>query len=42
MDNTHDYVEKLHENQKKQAHNRKKGHGTPSEKLSTKQHSKNP
>ncbi|MDO7907527.1 DUF4023 domain-containing protein [Paenibacillus sp. JX-17] len=42
MESTHEYVEKLHDNQKKQERNRKRGKGTPSAKLPTKQHSNNP
>ncbi|MDP1510144.1 DUF4023 family protein [Paenibacillus sp. CMAA1739] len=42
MESTHEYVEKLRENAKKAEHNRKRGKGTPSASLPTKQHSKNP
>ncbi|GER70254.1 hypothetical protein BpJC7_15570 [Weizmannia acidilactici] len=39
MDNTHEYVQKLQEQQKKQEQNKKQqGNGSPSEKLPTKQH----
>ncbi|GER66524.1 DUF4023 family protein [Weizmannia acidilactici] len=39
MDNTHEYVQKLQEQQKKQEQNKKRqGNGSPSEKLPTKQH----
>ncbi|MDF2669079.1 MAG: hypothetical protein K0R67_1385 [Paenibacillus sp.] len=42
MDNTHEYVEKLHENQKKAKKNKEhQGDGNPSKKLSSKQHSTN-
>ncbi|ADM68605.1 MULTISPECIES: DUF4023 family protein [Paenibacillus] len=42
MESTHEYVEKLRENAKKAERNRKRGKGTPSASLPTKQHSKNP
>lgn len=39
MDNTHEFVEKLHETQAKQELNKEHhGKGTPSDKLPTKQH----
>lgn len=42
MDNTHEFVEKLHDTQEKDEKNRKhQGKGTPSDKLPTKQHSTN-
>lgn len=39
MSDTHEYVEKLHENQQKQEKNRKAGKGDVSGKLPNKQHS---
>lgn len=42
MESTHEYVEKLRENAKKAEHNRKRGKGTPSASLPTKQHTNNP
>lgn len=41
MENTHEYVEKLNENQKKADKNRKKGSESSSFKLPNKQHSTN-
>ncbi len=39
MDDTHEFVEKLHDTQKKAARNKEhQGKGTPSQKLPTKQH----
>lgn len=39
MDNTHEFVEKLHDTQEKAARNKKhQGKGAPSQKLATKQH----
>lgn len=38
MENTREYVQKLHENQKKNERNKKQGNGNPSEKLPSKQH----
>ncbi len=39
MDSTHEFVEKLHEKQKKAEQNKKRqGNGSPSEKLPTKRH----
>ncbi|WP_078553185.1 DUF4023 domain-containing protein [Bacillus alkalicellulosilyticus] len=39
MDNTHEFVEQLHDKQKKDEQNRKRqGHGKPSKKLPNKQH----
>jgi hypothetical protein len=42
MESTHEYVEKLRQNEKKAERNRKKGKGTPSANLPTKQHTNNP
>ncbi|WP_340006800.1 DUF4023 domain-containing protein [Paenibacillus sp. FSL K6-0276] len=43
MDDTHAFVEKVHDTQKKAEKNKEHhGKGTPSQKLPTKQHSKNP
>ncbi|MDQ0194095.1 DUF4023 domain-containing protein [Paenibacillus wynnii] len=41
MDNTHEFVEKLHDTQKKAEKNKKHGKGTPNENLPTKQHGTN-
>ncbi|WP_223067315.1 DUF4023 family protein [Paenibacillus caui] len=41
MENTHEYVEKLHENQAKAERNRKRGKGSPNAALPTKQHGTN-
>lgn len=39
MDNTHEFVEKLHDTQAKEARNKEhQGKGTPSEKLPNKKH----
>ncbi|UFT99333.1 DUF4023 domain-containing protein [Radiobacillus kanasensis] len=39
MDNTHDFVEKMNENQRKAKKNKKnQGNGRPSNKLPSKQH----
>ncbi len=39
MDNTHEYVEKLHKNQKKAEQNKKRqGNGSPDEKLPNNRH----
>lgn len=43
MESTEQFLEKLHETQAKDEKNRERqGKGTPSAKLPTKQHSKNP
>jgi hypothetical protein len=39
MDDTHQYVEKLHDTQKKAEKNKHRGQGSPEAKLSNKQHS---
>ncbi|MGE8204832.1 DUF4023 family protein [Heyndrickxia sp. NPDC080065] len=41
MENTHDFVEKLHNDQEKAEQNRKRGKGSPGKKLPTKQHGTN-
>ncbi|NHN32383.1 DUF4023 domain-containing protein [Paenibacillus agricola] len=42
MDSTHEFVEKLHDTQKKAEANKKhQGKGTPSDKLPNKQHTTN-
>jgi hypothetical protein len=42
MENTHDFVENVHDKQKKDKLNKKhQGKGTPADKLSNKQHSTN-
>lgn len=42
MEDTHKFVEKLHERQKKDQKNKEhQGNGTPNEKLPTKQHGTN-
>lgn len=38
MENTHEFVEELKENQKKQEKNKKHGKGHPEKKLPNKQH----
>lgn len=38
MENTHEFVEKIHDKQEKDERNRKRGKGTPSDRLPTKQH----
>lgn len=39
MENTHEFVDKLHETQAKDEKNRAKGKGHPSDRLPNKQHS---
>ncbi|MGG3454178.1 hypothetical protein D3C76_31320 [compost metagenome] len=39
MENLHEFVEKVQDQQQKQAKNKKRGHGNPAGQLSTKQHS---
>lgn len=41
MDNTHEYVEKLHETQQKAEKNKRRGKGSPEAALPGKQHSTN-
>ena len=42
MESTHDFVEKLHDNQEKAERNKKRqGKGNPNQKLPSKQHSTN-
>ncbi|MCM3720223.1 DUF4023 family protein [Fictibacillus phosphorivorans] len=41
MENTNDFVEKLHDDQQKQEKNKQKGKGNPGHKLPNKQHSTN-
>ncbi len=41
MENTHDFVEKLHATQEKAEKNKKRGKGNPAQKLPNKQHSTN-
>ncbi|MCH1641881.1 DUF4023 family protein [Paenibacillus timonensis] len=38
MENLHEFVEKVQDQQQKQAKNKKRGHGNPAGQLSTKQH----
>lgn len=38
MENLHEFVEKVHDQQEKQAKNKKRGHGNPAGQLPTKQH----
>lgn len=41
MENTHEFVKKLHDDQEKAEKNRKRGKGNPEKSLPTKQHGTN-